>query len=362
MLPEWKFDTPVKQKRDILLHFLRVNYGMSLRRRKNKSLTLLVFSSLVMATGIPSAHPPYKKIIDGNLSDYISCEYRPEMVHGDLFQFRKPGEIKVAHLDTWLSLIQGRQDRFLRREVDQIFRFASIKGEGPVPKPALYNPEFMRNYALEHGPLYSLTPSQSVSTPAERTGEERASATRPTESGSGLQRSETSLEEQRVEKPQTPDLTSEEQPGKTAEASRSESPSELDREQGLGLEREISIDSEETQQHVMFEPDSSPVGTLETPYVGAQQSDDDDGDEGPSNEDDQRSDEDGERSDQDEQNVDNYLGFDNNGVTISDAETGEEPSGNASTSGTSRVDQSVGPTRTHLVRYFISHQIYRVRI
>ena len=28
MLPEWNSETPVKQKRDILLHFLRISYGM----------------------------------------------------------------------------------------------------------------------------------------------------------------------------------------------------------------------------------------------------------------------------------------------------------------------------------------------
>ena len=141
-----------------------------------------------MATGIPSAHPPYKKIIDGNLSDYISTDYRPEMVHGDVFQFRKPGEIKVAHLDAWLSLIQGRQERFLRREIDQIFRFASVGGEEPVPRSALYNTDFMRNYALEHGPLYSLTPSQVANTAAEPANEVQMSATQPTENRvSGIQ-------------------------------------------------------------------------------------------------------------------------------------------------------------------------------
>ena len=133
-----------------------------------------------MATGVSSAHPPYKKIIDGDLSDYISTDYRPEMVHDDVFQFRKPGEIKVAHLDAWLTLIQARQEQFLRRETDQIFRFSSIKGEGPVPKPALYNTDFMRNYALEHGPMYSLTPSQLANMPAEPVGGEQSPTTQPT--------------------------------------------------------------------------------------------------------------------------------------------------------------------------------------
>lgn len=107
-----------------------------------------------MATGITSAHPPYKKIIDGNLSDYISSVYRPSMVQDEPFAFRKPGEIKVAHLDAWLRLLQDRQDRFLRRELDDIFRFAFVKA-GPVPKPGIYNPQFMKSYALEHGPIYS---------------------------------------------------------------------------------------------------------------------------------------------------------------------------------------------------------------
>ena len=107
-----------------------------------------------MATGIPSAHPPYKTMIDGNLSEYITAEYRPVMVQDEQFVFRKPGEIKVAHLDAWLRLLQDRQDRFLRRELDDIFRFAFVKA-GPVPKPGVYNPQFMKSYALEHGPIYS---------------------------------------------------------------------------------------------------------------------------------------------------------------------------------------------------------------
>ena len=106
-----------------------------------------------MATGIPSAHPPYKMMIDGNLSDYITAEYRPVMVQDEQFVFRKPGEIKVAHLDAWLHLLQQRQDRFLRRELDDIFRFAAVKG-GLIPKPALYGSQFMKSYALEHGPIY----------------------------------------------------------------------------------------------------------------------------------------------------------------------------------------------------------------
>lgn len=76
------------------------------------------------------------------------------MVQGELFAFRKPGEIKVAHLDAWLHLIQDRQDRFLRRELDDIFRFAFVKA-GPVPKPGIYDLRFMKSYALEHGPIYS---------------------------------------------------------------------------------------------------------------------------------------------------------------------------------------------------------------
>ena len=114
-----------------------------------------------MATGITSAHPPYKRIIDGNLSDYIAPVYRPSTVQGEPFAFRKPGEIKVAHLDAWLHLLQDRQDRFLRRELDDIFRFAFVKA-GPVPKPGIYNLQFMKSYALEHGPIYSSSMSSSA--------------------------------------------------------------------------------------------------------------------------------------------------------------------------------------------------------
>ena len=105
-----------------------------------------------MATGIPSAHPPYKMMIDGNLSDYITAEYRPVMVQDEQFVFRKPGEIKVAHLDAWLSLIQHRQNRYLCREVDDIFRFSFVRA-GSIPKAAIYEPRFMKSYALEHGPI-----------------------------------------------------------------------------------------------------------------------------------------------------------------------------------------------------------------
>ena len=114
-----------------------------------------------MATGIPSAHPPYKKIMDGDISDYISVDYRPVTVHDEPFAFRKPGEIKVAHLDAWLSLIQQRQNKYLRRETDDIFRFSFVRA-GPIPKAAIYEPRFMKTYALEHGPIYKpIIPSPS---------------------------------------------------------------------------------------------------------------------------------------------------------------------------------------------------------
>lgn len=115
----------------------------------------------VMATGIPSAHPPYKKIMEGDISDYISVDYRPDTVQGEPFAFRKPGEIKVAHLDAWLSLIQHRQNRYLCREVDDIFRFSFVRA-GSIPKAAIYEPRFMKSYALEHGPIYkpNTLPSQ----------------------------------------------------------------------------------------------------------------------------------------------------------------------------------------------------------
>ena len=60
-----------------------------------------------MATGIPSAHPPYKMMIDGDLSEYISPEYRPAMVQDEEFAFRQPGEIQVAHLDACLHITVG---------------------------------------------------------------------------------------------------------------------------------------------------------------------------------------------------------------------------------------------------------------
>ena len=77
----------------------------------------------------------------------------------ELFQFHKPGEMKVTHLNAWLNLIQSRQDQFLRHEVDHIFHFASINAEGLVSKPAQYDADFIRKYALEHGPKYRPLPS-----------------------------------------------------------------------------------------------------------------------------------------------------------------------------------------------------------
>ena len=122
-----------------------------------------------MATGIPSTHPPYKKIMESNISDYISVDYRPVTVHGEPFAFRKPGEIKVAHLDAWLNLIQHRQDKYLRREVDDIFRFSFTRA-GSVPKAAIYEPHFMKSYALEHGPIYKPIAPAPINPTAEMVG------------------------------------------------------------------------------------------------------------------------------------------------------------------------------------------------
>ena len=162
MIPEWNSETPVKIKRNILLHFLRVSYGRLLLYMSEMPRPRFTHETfiLVMATGIPSAHPPYKKIMEGDISDYISVDYRPDTVHDEPFTFRKPGEIKVAHLDAWLSLIQHRQNQYLRREADDIFRFSFVRA-GSIPKAAIYEPRFMKSYALEHGPIYKPTlPSQ----------------------------------------------------------------------------------------------------------------------------------------------------------------------------------------------------------
>ena len=111
-----------------------------------------------MATGVPSAHPPYKRMIDGDISDYICSDHVPKTVHDELFVLRKPGDMKVAHLDAWLSLLKDRQEKYLRREVDEILRFTCTKAE-PILKPAIYDPDFMRAYALEHGPMYEPRPA-----------------------------------------------------------------------------------------------------------------------------------------------------------------------------------------------------------
>ena len=114
-----------------------------------------------MATGVPSAHPPYKRMMDGNISDYICSDHVPKTAHDEPFALRKPGDMKVAHLDAWLNLLKERQEKYLRREVDQILRFVCTKAE-PIPKPAIYDPDFMRAYALEHGPMYEPSPLQSA--------------------------------------------------------------------------------------------------------------------------------------------------------------------------------------------------------
>ena len=100
-------------------------------------------------------------MIDGNISDYICSDHIPKMVHDEPFALRKPGDMKIAHLDAWLNLLRDRQEKYLRREVDEIFRFACTKA-GPIPKPAIYDTDFMKAYALEHGPMYELSPSQSA--------------------------------------------------------------------------------------------------------------------------------------------------------------------------------------------------------
>ena len=138
-------------------------------------------------------------------------------------------------------------------------------------------------------------------------------------------------------------------------AGRSEAPPESNREQGSDLEREMNVDSEEMQRRVVFEPNGDQVGTVDTaPCDENQQSDQDEedddqsGDDDPrpdeadddqqSSEDDPQSDKDDLQSDKDDQQVDNYLGFDDNVVTVSDTEMNDEPRVN--TSGvTSRVDQ-----------------------
>lgn len=114
-----------------------------------------------MATGIPSAHPPYKRMMDRPIADYIYPDHVPKIVGDEPFVLRKPGDMKVAHLDAWLNLLKDRQEKYLRREVDQIFRFVCTKAE-PIPKPAVYDPDFMKAYALEHGPMYEPSSSQSA--------------------------------------------------------------------------------------------------------------------------------------------------------------------------------------------------------
>ena len=91
--------------------------------------------------------------MDGNISDYICSDHVPKTVHDEPFVLRKPGDMKVVHLDAWLNLLRDRQEKYLRREVDQILRFVCTKAE-PILKPAIYDPDFMRAYALEHGPMY----------------------------------------------------------------------------------------------------------------------------------------------------------------------------------------------------------------
>ena len=114
-----------------------------------------------MATGLPSAHPPYKRMIDGDISDYICSECVPSTVHDEPFVLRKPGDMKITHLDAWLTLLRDRQEKYLRREVDHIFRFVCTKAR-PVLKPAVYDPDFMKAYALEHGPMYEANSSQAI--------------------------------------------------------------------------------------------------------------------------------------------------------------------------------------------------------
>ena len=125
-------------------------------------------------------------------------------------------------------------------------------------------------------------------------------------------------------------------------ASRSEAPPEPDREQGSDLEQEMNVDSEEMQRRVVFESNDDQVGTLDTrPSDEDQQLDQDNDDDDRSDEadDDQQSSEDDPQSDKDDQQVDNYLGFDDNGVTVSDTEMNDESRVN--TSGvTSHIDQS----------------------
>ena len=188
-----------------------------------------------MATGIPSARPPYKKIIDGNICDYITADYLPGMVQDEVFLFRKPGEIKVAHLDAWLNLLQARQERFLRREVDQIFRYARISVEGTILKPARYNQDFMKSYALEHGPLYNPAASHTTSQPTNTVSD-------------AVDGTQMSASQQR------PPQVSEEESGIRP---RSEV------EQDQNEERSESPNSEETQR-VAFEPedDRSAMGTV----------------------------------------------------------------------------------------------------
>ena len=182
-----------------------------------------------MATGIPSARPPYKKIIDGNISDYITADYLPGMVQDEVFLFRKPGDIKVAHLDAWLNLLQARQERFLRREVDQIFRYARILVEGAILKPTRYNQDFMKNYALEHGPLYSPTATHTTSQP----GNTVSDAVDGTQVSGSRQRQQQVNEEETRVRPE----------------------SEVERDQNE--EQGESPNSEETQQRVVFEPEDN---------------------------------------------------------------------------------------------------------
>ena len=99
--------------------------------------------------------------MDGDISDYICSECVPSTVHDEPFMLRKPGDMKITHLDAWLTLLRDRQEKYLRREVDHIFRFVCTKAK-PVLKPAVYDPDFMKAYALEHGPMYEANSSQLI--------------------------------------------------------------------------------------------------------------------------------------------------------------------------------------------------------
>ncbi|KAK7676097.1 hypothetical protein QCA50_020937 [Cerrena zonata] len=129
MLPETNSLTPLKVKRKIATEFMRIHSGLT------------------------SSHVPYKEIIEGVLENYIEPQYYPDEVQGEPFMFNKPHDMRIEHFHKFFNLIQDNQEKFLRREVDCIFRLKAAKVKPTIVK-AVYEEKFMKEYALEHGTFY----------------------------------------------------------------------------------------------------------------------------------------------------------------------------------------------------------------